>query len=247
MQGRLGGAKITAGRYHEDLVGGDLYSNRMDGIKAEYGDKFKVMAYYGKLTAATERTATGNFNPRSNGYGIHLGYDFSKQFNLFAGYDHLSNKRMVAAANKRDAKVFDVGFKAKFNDFGFTAQYMNGNVTNRAANDKKNGYTFELTYKGANKAKPGTWGLNLKYWDQGNLTYWSPASFANANDGAVLGGLGYWPANMARGFKAWRIGGNYTVAKNMVLTLAYYDVKGKDNAANMKKARTVYTDLTMTF
>lgn len=50
LQGRLGGTRITAGRQDFTLVDGNLYDTRMDGIRAEYGSKVKVGAYYGRPT-----------------------------------------------------------------------------------------------------------------------------------------------------------------------------------------------------
>jgi hypothetical protein len=44
LEGRLGGAKVTAGRYNQTTVDGNLYDNRMDGIKATYGKNVKLTA-----------------------------------------------------------------------------------------------------------------------------------------------------------------------------------------------------------
>jgi hypothetical protein len=243
IQGRLGGVKVKAGRYHEELVGGDsdVYSDRIDGIRLEYGDKLKLMGWYGKPTGAAI-SGSRAFNPRSRGYGAHLMYD-AKNFGLFAGYDATSNRGVVT--NDRTAKLFDVGAKVKFNDFALTAIYLHGDVDQKHDNDKKNGFTVELKYKGANAAKPNSWGLHAKYYDQGNLTYWAHGSMNNWADGATgNGGLGALPATNS-GFKGFRVGADYAVAKNMVATVDYYDIKGKDNAGN--KAKTVYTQLIMTF
>jgi hypothetical protein len=46
----LGGAKVTAGRYNQTTVDGNLYDHRMDGIKASYGKKVNLTAYYGRPT-----------------------------------------------------------------------------------------------------------------------------------------------------------------------------------------------------
>ncbi len=243
IQGRLGGVKVKAGRYHEELVGGDsdVYSDRIDGIRLEYGGKLKVMGWYGKLTGATVSGAAA-FQPRSRGFGAHLMYDF-KNFGAFAGYDQTSNRGAVT--NSRKAKLFDVGLKATFKDFGLTAIYLHGDVDQKNANDKKNGFTFEIKYKGAKAAKPGSWGIHAKYYDQGNLTYWGHGSMNDWADGVTgNGGMGALPATNS-GFKGFRVGGDWAVAKNMVATVDYYHIKGKDNAG--RKAKTVYTQLIMTF
>jgi hypothetical protein len=50
LEGRLGGAHVTAGRQDFTIVDGNLYDTRMDGVKVEYGDKVKLGAYYGRPT-----------------------------------------------------------------------------------------------------------------------------------------------------------------------------------------------------
>ena len=48
-----------------------------------------------------------------------------------------------------------------------------------------------------------------------------------------------------QGFKGYGVGANYTVAKNMVLTAAYYDTKSKFDTSD--KDKIMWTDLTITF
>ena len=251
LQGRLGGAKVTAGRYHEELIGGDsdIYSNRIDGIKAEYGDKIKLMGYYGKMTALgaeelVEYDADGNVAvatpaTKPTAWGAHLDFALGKKANLFIGYDELKEKDTLSIEDYSASgkiKLFDVGAKAKLGDVNLTAIYLHGKADEDFYGDlKKNGFTFEAAYKGAVASKPGSWGLNAKYYNQGAATYWShggngPLAFA---------------AGDAEGFKGFRVSGNYTFAKNMVYTMSYYDLKGKgDNAA---KRKTWYNQLIVTF
>ena len=61
LEGRLGGAKVTAGRFNQTLVDGEVYGTRMDGIDIKYGKKIRLGAYYGKPTdsaSATYSTST---------------------------------------------------------------------------------------------------------------------------------------------------------------------------------------------
>ncbi|MBR1494676.1 MAG: S-layer homology domain-containing protein [Acidaminococcaceae bacterium] len=232
LQGRLGGAKITAGRYHEELAGGDsdVYSNRIDGIKAQYGDKVRLMGWYGKMAKLNGKDADPG-NKKS--WGAHLGFDLGKAADLFVGYDELEN----ALDAKR--KIFDVGANLKFGDVKATAIYLHGKRGGDDVDldtDKKNGFTFQLAYKGAQAAKPGSWGLVAKYYNQGNLTYVDHAAFT---------GKGGFTAADASGFKGFRIGGDYTVAKNMVARVAYFDLKGKGD--NAEKRKTYYGEMIITF
>ena len=240
LQGRLGGAKVTAGRYHEELVGGDsdVYSNRVDGIKAQYGKNVRLMGYYGKLVPKNGlyKNADNKYGA-ARAWGAHVDFDIAKKVDLFVGYDEIKSEKGYAADGgriKRD--IFDVGAKAKFGDLGLTAIYLHGKKDADVATDKKNGFTVELAYKGAKAAKPGSWGLLAKYYDQGNLTYWSHA--VSTVKGAFL-------PDSQSGFKGFRISGDYTLAKNMVARVSYFDLKAKDEAKQKKK--TYYGELIVTF
>jgi len=248
IEGRLGGAKVTAGRYHEELVGGDsdVYSNRIDGVKAQYGDKVKLMGYYGKMTALgvndelveLEDGTMVNVGEKVTAWGAHADFDIAKKVNLFVGYDELKDK-IAAFDESAKIKLFDVGAKAKLGDFGLTAIYLHGKPSSNVdeafeAKDKK-GFTVEAAYKGAQAAKVGSWGLSAKYYNQGAATYWShgsngPLAFKGGDD---------------NGFKGFRVSGNVTLAKNMVYTMSYYDLKGKGD--NAQKTKTWYNQLIMTF
>ena len=238
LQGRLGGAKITAGRYHEELIGGDsdVYSNRIDGIKAQYGDKVRLMGWYGKMAKLITDGKDHSGDPgNKKSWGAHLGFDLGKAADLFVGYDQLEN------AKDAKRKIFDVGANVKFGDVKATAIYLHGKRGGTEENkdaDKKNGFTIQLAYKGAQAAKPGSWGFLAKYYNQGNLTY---------VDHAVATGKGaYLPPNHGEsGFKGFRLSADYTVAKNMVARVSYFDLKAKDEAA--KKSKTYYGEMIITF
>ena len=231
LQGRLGGAKITAGRYHEALVGGDsdVYMNRVDGIKAEYGDKVRLMGWYGKLSKKAPTITEGS----KRAWGVHAGFDIGKKADLFVGYDAFKHP-----TTENDKKIFDVGFNAKFGDVKATAMYLHGSKDNEADTDKKNGFTIQLAYKGAVASKPGSWGFLAKYYDQGNLTFIANSHGADAAKGAIL------PVS-ASGFKGFRVSADYTVAKNMVTRVSYFDLKGKDEAK--QKRKTIYGEMIVTF
>jgi hypothetical protein len=249
VTGRVGGVKVEAGRNNVNLIGGDsdVYMNRVDHIKGTFGDKFKISAWYGKPTALNNpnvelqnQAVMGNWSKFAGG---RLSYDWDK-WGLFAEYDKFSQgKRVVGAAN-RNQEIFGIGANAKFGDFGLKAIYLHGKIKN-LQNQKKNGFTIGLNYKGAKANKVGSWGVELKYYDQGNATYMGNARHGLA---AIEGAI--WPGQgNLEGFRAWRIGANYTVAKNMVAKVNYIDVKGKgqDVAGAKKSAKTIYTQLILTF
>lgn len=80
------------------------------------------------------------------------------------------------------------------------------------------GYVIGLSYKGANKAKAGSWGLWANYYDQGVGTF---VAHTMKN--------GDWSYFANEGFKGYAVGATYAVAKNMVYMLDYYDLEGKES------------------
>ena len=51
-------------------------------------------------------------------------------------------------------------------------------------------------------------------------------------------------AFLDEGFKGWSIAGDVTVAKNMIATVEYFDLKGKETDI---KAKTLWSQLAVTF
>ena len=86
-------------------------------------------------------------------------------------------------------------------DLALTTMYLKGNrdklVGGQKIND--NGFVGGLSYKGAEEAKPGTWGLEATYFRQGRSTY-----LLHTIDGYT---------DFKSGFKGWSVGGELTVAK----------------------------------
>ena len=108
--------------------------------------------------------------------------------------------------------------------------YLKGDDDTLKNSDYKNGdddgYVVSLGYKGATAAKPGSWGLFAKYYDQG-----APTMIYHTMNGM-------WDSFNGEGFKGYNVGGNLTLAKNMVAEVDYYDLKGKEGDQNGKHART---------
>ena len=58
---------------------------------------------------------------------------------------------------------------------------------------------------------------------------------------------GMWDSFNGEGFKGYNVGGNLTLAKNMVAEVDYYDLKGKEGDQNGKHARTLWSQFVVTF
>ena len=128
-------------------------------------------------------------------------------------------KIKISEASKKRAKQFvtRVGLAGRYEVF------------------KLDGYSMEVptaAYGGAENAKVGSWGLVGKYYNQGAGTF-----IAHTSDGD--------PSQFVNeGFCGYSIGANYTVAKNIIAGLAYYDFKGRETK---DKRRTLWTEMTFAF
>ena len=82
--------------------------------------------------------------------------------------------------------------------------------------------------------QPGSWGLWAKYYNQGLGTV--AAHTMN----------GYYTP-LLLGFKGWGGGINYTLAKNMVASVEYYDLSSKNTGLIDMTTKTWWSQLNVTF
>ena len=234
LEGRLGGMQVTAGRQDFQLGDANLYDTRMDGIKVAYGDKVKFGAYYGKPTnGADDLDFKGNGAAAKYGkfWGANLGYEAGK-FSLNAAYDKFQD---ADVDDFEDNGVWSVQAGYNFGKASLGAIYLKSDV-DAVYGDKKaddDGFVITATYGGAEAAKVGSWGLTAKYYDQGVGTF-----IAHTMDGLAMDFVN-------QGFKGWSVAGDVTVGKNMIATVEYFDIKGKEDS-NMK-AKTLWSQLAVTF
>ncbi|MBO5636369.1 MAG: S-layer homology domain-containing protein [Acidaminococcaceae bacterium] len=247
LEGRLGGVNVVAGRDDDVFADGNIYDGEHDAIKLSYGNKWYVSGAYGKLTDLNEDDA---FFKGQNGldfskkfYAAEIGSNIDGSFvNGKVGYFKSELADEAKAANVTDGNVgiFYVG--ANFNlakDLTFDAMYLRANRDKFSVNgtdytSKKDGYVFGLGYKGAEASEPGSWGLSAKYYHQGRGTY-----LAHTIDGDT---------DFETGFKGWSIGGDVTVAKNMVASVTYYDTKAlKGEQEDNAKTKVIWSEFNVTF
>ena len=235
VDGRLGGVKVRAGRHDFQLGDANLYDTRMDGIKIAYGDKVKFGAYVGKPTdgGVISTTYKGrNVNVKYGKFwGANLGYDSGK-LALNVAYDKFHDADVDGF---KDNGVWSVQAGYNFGKATLGAIYLKSNVdpiyNGKDADD--DGFVITATYGGAENAKVGSWGLTAKYYDQGAGTF-----IAHTMDGLAMDFIN-------QGFKGWSVAGDVTVAKNMIATVEYFDIKGKEDSD--MKAKTLWSQLAVTF
>ena len=159
-----------------------------------------------------------------------------QDFGSVVGFPHLA---------KSDNKIWTAGADYTAGKWNVSAMYLKGDADQADAvkswtgvDPDDDGYVFGLNYAGAENSKPGSWGLYAKYYDQSAQTV-----AAHTMNGDYY----LFPIT---GFKGYMVGGKLAVAKNMIATVEYYDLKDKNGDAGEfagKHARTLWSDLTVTF
>lgn len=218
VNGKIGGAKVIAGKTDHYAGNGFIYDDTAEKIELSYGKDVKLTAYYGiptdygydKMWGASVGGKVGNLS-------LSAGYDkFQDALNEIQGYG------VPKSAEKgSDNGIWNVSAKYKFDDFTLGATYLHSDVDvyNSPYNDvDTDGYVISANYKGADKNKPGSWGLFANYYDQGAGTFVAHTMYP-----------GDWSYYVDEGFKGYMVGGGVTLAKNMVYQLHYYDLEGKES------------------
>lgn len=247
LTGNIGVVNLSAGRQEGFWGDGNIYDDRVDSVKAtvpfgvarftaEYGkmankstygwskDDEKLFGYKDNQSVADEFWATGLYGTWGN-------------FDLGAEYVHADDVNgNVGIINGTD-KIWDVSAKYNVGKFNLGAMYLKGDDDTlkdygkyKDADD--DGYVVSMGWAGAKASDAGSWGLYAKYYDQG-----APTVIDHTMNGA-------WDKFDGEGFKGYNVGGNVTLAKNMVATVEYYDLKGKESDQH---ARTLWSQLVVTF
>ncbi|WP_456104597.1 S-layer homology domain-containing protein [Phascolarctobacterium succinatutens] len=248
VNGKLGGVAVQAGRSQLNLVDGNLYDTRYDGISASYGKDVKVTAFYGK---PTNQNKVLNVQDKflkgevefDNVYGAKVDAKFGVVA-ATAGYtvfqDATSNVFAYDAAKKEfktkafytenmdDNKIWNVGVAFDLaKDLKLSANYMKS--SEEYATDDDDAIIVGLSYAGAKAAKAGSFGIYANYYDQARSTV--VAHTMNGEYGN-------------HGFKGYMVGANYTFAKNIVGAVEYYDLEDKLDNSDLK---TLWSQLVFTF
>jgi hypothetical protein len=237
----LMGADFSIGR-DSLLLGYGLLSNgtgQYDSFKfAGGGNEVKFWVAYGDIASylGNVNTATATANPAAiaptnavNVTTANLTWTPSKTFNM-VGAMYWSNSNMSNANAPYPFKVYSFGAKWNFaTDFWLTSEYAKNTADGTYKPSQRNAFYAQIGYKGANKAVQGSWGMFLNYKKYGaSANDWRNTSipvFENVNDGFL------W----TNGNKGWGVGVNYALAKNVIGTITYEDLKSYDGTLQRPK------------
>ena len=247
VDGKIGGLAVEAGRLPLNLVRGNLYDTRADGIVASYGKDVKVTGFYAKPTnqgkALYEDPKVEKYDVEfDNVYGVKVdaklgvvaataGYTVFKDgvLNEYTNWNATDKKYDDKDSYEIDNnKIWNVGVAFDVaKDLRLTADYMR--ATDYDEELDRDGYVVGLSYAGAKAAKAGSFGIYANYYDQARSTV--VAHTMNGEYGT-------------HGFKGYMVGANYTFAKNIVGAVEYYDLEDKLDNSDMK---TLWSQLVFTF
>ena len=233
VTGSVAGVGVTAGRYNYTVGNGFVFDDHIDAVQLDFGKVLTASVAYG-------RPVDGNINyyndvdevytDNTDGYIATLGYKMGVT-DLAAGYYNFKNYSVLG-----DREIWTVGATAEIaKNVSLVGEYLKSNDENKTGDD--DGYVAGLSYKGASASDKGSFGIWAKYYDQANTTYFGASHTTDATHTAL-------DAYDAGGFKGYGVGANYTLAKNIVANVEYYDYDSKIGDLNDK---TLWSELTFTF
>ncbi len=226
VNGKVGGLKVQAGRYNLQLADKNVYDTRFDGVQVEYGKEVKLMAGFGKATASTEYQISDETIYAE--LGAKLGVvDVKAGYYDFKDLEGKGSAPAVGAIGDKEIWAVQAAMPLAKN-LKLHGIYLNADTE---ADMEDEGYVATLKYKGAKASVPGSWGLEAKYYDQGYGTYVDH----------TMNGLG----DKMAGFEGWGLFANYTLAKNIVAQVEWYDLEEKEGAE--RDAETLWTQVVFTF
>ena len=225
LQGKVGTIGVTAGRYSGYMAEGNVYDTRVNGVKLTAGNAVKFTAEAGKMYNATDKKKADNFYRGTVGGNVGA---------LALEANYVKAKKVLSLAGTDD-QIYTVGANYKAGQVNVGAMYLKGDSDYTDLHDMDDdGYVISLGYGAAKASKVGSLGVWANYYNQGASTV--IAHTFNAS------------YDKKYGFKGYGVGIDYTVAKNMVAGIQYFDLKDKDNYLDgNQKHKTLWSQLIITF
>ena len=219
LTGKSGIFDVTAGVFGTTMAEGNIYDSKFRGIRLSTGTPITYTAEYGKIDKA--KTVTG----------LTASYD-AKSYTAEAGmyrFDKIGN----ATRN-----IYMLNYRKPIGIFDFGAMLLHGR--DHAAGNGT-GYVFTLEQSGAGAWRPGSSSYWLKYYHQPSATYVSH-TMSGAADYMSFDASGR--GTKRGGFRGWGTGLSYTLKKDLIFSLEYYDLS---DLTTGRRSRTVWGALTRYF
>ena len=226
VSGKIGGMKADIGRQTIKMHSGLIIDEYLDAAKLQYGKDYKFTFVAGKGASGlnTELSEDRNYIA-----------DVTTKVGVVdarVGYYKFEGHTKAGAVSEKE--IYNVGATIPAaKGLKLSADWFQGDA---AANAEENGYVFGLAFGGAKAAKVGSWGVYANYYDMPAAVYVEPTFEAVCDVPAP-----------AKGVKGYEIGANYTVAKNIVAGVKYFDLEANEGKVAGEEAKTIWTEVVFTF
>ncbi len=225
VNGKIGGLAVQAGRYSFcDYLGGLIYDDRMDGVQVSYGKDVKVTAAVGKGSDRTAEPVNAD-NMLYVEAAAKLGMVDAKA--AMYKFDDVEGE----AGNDYEIYAINAGLPLA-KDLKLAGTYL---INESEVADADDGFVVALNYKKASAAKPGSWALWAKWYDQPEGT--CVASTFEADDYSAT-------SFATESFEGYGVGVDYAIAKNIVAQVKYYDL---EVGADDEEWKTLYAQVNFSF
>ena len=224
-EGQYGDTNIKLGKLPMQIDNNLLFDDEISGAAITTGKDLKVTLQAGRFDLkgdtnnAAVNNATGDDTANMQSVGLQYGKD---KLSIGAGYHHLNSdtftKMGQSYKSTQDEDNADI-WSANLH-YAFDKNVALGGIyaENTKADDYKKAGTVELDYKGAEPENKGTWGAYAAYRYLGQNVAFDPSY-----DGAWAG------------TKGWEVGTNYTLFKNTVASVKYFNGENIDNGKDAEK------------
>ena len=215
LTGKIGLVETGIGIFGTAFAEGNIYDSKFKGVRLSIGSPVRYTLYHGTIDKADDVTA------------LHASYD-TPAYGIDAGM-YRFDKINDAARN-----IYMGNFRIPLDKFDFGAMLLHGR--DHAAGNGT-GYVLTLATSGSTW-RPGSLAYWFKYYRQPSATYVSHTMHGMADymsyDSTSIG-------PRRGGFQGWGTGLNYTVQKDLMFALEYYDIRDLDTS---RRSRTVWAALT---
>ena len=224
-EGQYGDTNIKLGKLPMQIDNNLLFDDEISGAAITTGKDLKVTLQAGRFDLkgdtnnAAVNNATGDDTANMQSVGLQYGKD---KLSIGAGYHHLNSDTFTkmgpsykSTGDEDNADIWSANLHYAFDkNVALGGAY----AENTKADDYKKAGTVELDYKGAELENKGTWGAYAAYRYLGQNVAFDPSY-----DGAWAG------------TKGWEVGTNYTLFKNTVASVKYFNGENIDNGKDAEK------------
>jgi hypothetical protein len=205
LSGSIGEVGVTAGRFNYTVLNGNVFDDEMDGAKLDFaaGDKVDVSLAYGRQDSDDDYDGNLFIGTVGSTFGA-----------VGANLAYYNQEHDDPSSD--DTSIFTVGLSGDImTDLTLSGTYLKADEKNEDGDN--DGFVLGLNYKGAEKTVVGSYGVYAMYNNQPYTTYIEHTTDA---------------AKFRDGFKGTTLGVDYTVVKNVIATVNYFDTKSLDGTAD---------------